>query len=294
MIEGASPGPDPAADPPAHPRPDDEEPAGQPTTIRPEPSSWAHYPAIDPVLRAAWAEDARADVVLAALADTLAPYRWASVDDWDNTGFVGAGTDELEGFVTRANGALAPQPDGAAQLGCAGGFLEGVRATLVPELGMTLLRACDDATLGQLGALAPDTCRSSDFGLHAIANVARAAARAGAATVANEPLHIDPSGDPHAFDPLLAPGPLHLCTVSHVSTTRPGTRLYHHMMILQRAPAKRAFLLFDTTGYRGVSQRRVDARGLVRYTTSALATNETFRYDPASTHVDCLALTRRR
>jgi hypothetical protein len=257
-----------------------------------EPASWAFLPTVDPTLREALATGERAEVLLDALVRTLAPYRWAGVDDWDNLGFIRTEDDAPRGFVTRVDGALRMQPEGSYSLGCAGGFLEGLRVALVPELGMAQLQRCEEATLAVLGPGAPSTCRPEDFGLHAIANAARAAEAAGVLAAPVVPVRIEPV-DPAALAPLMAPGVLQLCTVSHEPTVGASTRLHHHLMIVLRATGPRAMMLFDTTGYRGVALRRIDAKGLSRYITTALARNDTHHYDPASARVDCLTLARR-
>jgi hypothetical protein len=256
-----------------------------------EPASWAYLPRVDPMLREALAAGEPTEVRLEALVRALAPFRWQS-DDWDNLGFIRTEADAPRGFVTREDGALRMQPDGAYSLGCAGGFLEGVRVALAPALEMAELQHCDAATLAILGTTAPSTCKPEDFGLHAIANAARAAAAAGVLETPAVPLRLDPH-DPAALAPLMAPGVVQLCTVSHEPTVGPPTRLHHHLMIVLRATGPRAMSLFDTTGYRGVAMRRIDAAGLSSYATKALARNEAHRYDPASARIDCLTLTRR-
>ena len=259
----------------------------------PEPASWAFYPAVDPMLREALADGERADALLDALVRTLAPYRWNGAEAWDNLGFIRTTDDAPRGFVTRVDGALEMQPPGSYSLGCAGGFLEGLRVTLTPALEMEDLRRCDEGTLATLGALAPATCEPEAFGLHAIANAARAAEAAGVLAEPPVPLRIEPH-DPKALGPLALPGALQLCTVSHEPTVGPRTRLYHHMMIVMRAMGPRALMLFDTTGFRGVAMRRVDPPVLSRYVTQALARNDEHRYDPASARLDCITVKRRR
>jgi hypothetical protein len=259
----------------------------------PEPASWAFYPTVGPTLREALVTGERADVLLEELARTLAPYRWEHVDDWDNLGFIRTADDAPRGFVTRVDGALHMQPPGSYSLGCAGGFLEGLRVLLTPALEMADLQRCDEGTLAMLGPLAPAECRSEGFGLHAIANAARAAEAAGALAAPPEPLHVAPH-EPGAFGPLDELGVLQLCTVSHEPTVGTRTRLYHHMMIVMRAMSPRTLLVFDTTGFRGVALRRIEARVLSRYVTDSLANNDTHRYDPASARIDCMTVARRR
>ncbi|MCH9688852.1 MAG: hypothetical protein K0V04_45890 [Deltaproteobacteria bacterium] len=278
--------PTPAAATPAAPIDDGVE------APRPLPASWTFFPAVDPSAQAAVTEGADAHRVLETLAAGLAPFRWDSVDDWDNLGFVRIGLDPPLGFVTQGDGEVTAQPDGQTQLGCAGGYLEGARALLVPDLRMDQLRSCDDQVWETLG-LPPKACTDETFGLRAIANTARVAHAAEALTGPGKAIHIEPSG-PHDFDMLLPKGPLHLCTVSHESTTHDRLRLYHHLMIILRARGRRALAMFDTTGYRGMTLRRITPRRLVSYVRSALATNDTYRYDPGSTHVDCVEITRRR
>ncbi len=261
---------------------------GSPATV---PASWVSYPSVAPPLREAVTHRADADVVLRALVDGLAPYRWDRLQDWDNLGYVRIGQDAPHGWVTQAGGTLRSQPPGEAQLGCAGGYLEGVRALLVPQLRMDDLQRCDDATWNTLGSV--QACHDDNFGLRAIANTAAQAQADGVLSGPARHVHIEPS-EADDLAPLLARGPVHLCTVSHASTARDGILMYHHLMILARARGARALLMFDTTGYRGVSMRRMTVPTLVSYVRSALANNDTYRYDPASTHLDCVAVTRQR
>jgi hypothetical protein len=264
---------------------------------RVQPDSWAFYPALDRALIDAFDRRARADLVLAALADTLAPFRWPTADDWDNTGFVSTEPDGAQGFLTRAGaGAGAgwvPQVPGEFQLGCAGGYLEGVRAILVPDLQMSALRHCDADTLAALGEHAPAACAPEGFGLHAIAATAAAAEARGATSMPPERIHLVPDG-PESLAPLSRMGPVHVCTVSHRSRVDTGVRYHHHMMIVMRTGRPRALQVFDTTGHRGVNLREMTPRLLHGYLRSALASNRKHQYDPASTELDCFAITRRR
>lgn len=257
------------------------------------PRSWDHYPELPASLTAAVRGHARADVVLRELADALAPHRWAAVEDWDNTGFVRTAADGPRGFVVRRDGRPIAQDPGEYQLGCAGGFLEGVRAILLPSLEMHDLAHCDDAVLASLGAAAPATCAAENFGLHAIAAVATAVERNDAAVAPPEFVHLEPR-DVDDLAPLLRPGMVHVCTASHASGVELGTRYHHHMMILMRAPGRRALQMFDTTGFRGVALRELSTRALLTYLGSALSTNAHHHYDPDSTELDCFAITRRR
>jgi hypothetical protein len=260
---------------------------------RAQPESWAFYPALDHALVDAFDRRARADRILQALADTLAPYRWATADDWDNTGFISTEPDGAQGFLTRAGDRWVPQMPGEAQLGCAGGYLEGVRAILVPDLQMSALRHCDADTLAALGEHAPPTCAPEGFGLHAIAATAAAAQASGATSMPPERIHLVPDG-PESLAPLSRMGPVHVCTVSHRSRVDTGVRYHHHMMIVMRTGRPRALQVFDTTGHRGVGLREMAPRLLHGYLRSALASNRKHQYDPASTELDCFAITRRR
>lgn len=260
---------------------------------RVQPESWAFYPAIAPALVDAFDRRARADRVLAALADTLAPYRWPTADDWDNTGFVSTEPEGAQGFLTRGGDGWVPQVPGEYQLGCAGGYLEGVRAILVPDLQMSALRHCDADTLAALGEHAPATCAPEGFGLHAIAATAAAAEARGVTSMPPERIHIVPDG-PESLAPLSRMGPVHVCTVSHRSRVDAGVRYHHHMMIVMRTGGRRVLQVFDTTGHRGVGLREMAPRMLLGYVNSALASNRKHQYDPASTEIDCFAITRRR
>ncbi|MBK6920896.1 MAG: hypothetical protein IPH07_26105 [Deltaproteobacteria bacterium] len=284
---------DAASQPPQRVAATERPPAPQQDDAVELPSSWDHYPELPPSLTAAVRGHARADVVLRELADALAPHRWAAVEDWDNTGFVRTAADGPRGFVVRRDGRPLAQDPGEYQLGCAGGFLEGVRAILVPSLEMDDLAHCDAAALASLGAAAPATCAAENFGLHAIAAVAAAVERNDAAIAPPEFVHLEPR-DVDDLAPLLRPGVVHVCTASHASGVELGTRYHHHMMILLRTPGRRALQMFDTTGFRGVALRELSTRALLTYLGSALSTNAHHHYDPDSTELDCFAITRRR
>ncbi len=266
-------------------------PAG--SDSRAEPESWSFYPEITPALRGAYARGARADLVLGALAKTLAPYRWASLEDWDNTGFVRTELDGPRGFVRSDAGAIVLQDPDEHQLGCAGGYLEGIRAILAPELTMASLRRCDEGTLAALGDPAPAACAAQDFGLHAIVATARAAEAAGATASAPTRLHVVPDSV-EAIAPLQQAGLVHVCTVSHRSRSKGDVRYYHHMMIVIAPPGNRGLQVFDTTGFGGVQLRLMPATTLRGYLVSALARNRSHQYDEDSAELDCFAINRRR
>ncbi|MBX7081806.1 MAG: hypothetical protein K1X88_21560 [Nannocystaceae bacterium] len=258
-----------------------------------EPESWSFYPEITAPLRGAYARGARADLVLGALAKTLAPYRWASLEDWDNTGFVRIELDGPRGFVRSDAGTIVLQEPDEHQLGCAGGYLEGVRAILAPTLTMSALRHCDADVLAALGEPAPARCAPEDFGLHAIVATARAAEATGATASPPVRLHVVPETI-EAIAPLQQPGPVHVCTVSHRSRAKGDVRYYHHMMIVIAPPGDRGLQVFDTTGFGGV-QLRVMPRSTFRgYLVSALARNRSHEYDQDSAELDCFAINRRR
>jgi hypothetical protein len=109
--------------------------------------SLEHYPSVAPALTAALARR-HGPSILAGLDESLRPYRWPDAVSWENTGFIrlaGEGTraeGEPLGFVRRVGGNVLAQ-DGTHDLGCAGGFLEGMRLLWLPDLTIEDLGDCD-------------------------------------------------------------------------------------------------------------------------------------------------------
>lgn len=250
--------------------------------------SLEYYPAIEPPLRAALERGADAREVLAALEANLAPHRWPGMFDWDRHGFISL-AGALQGHVTRISGELVRQPVDRHDLGCAGGFLEGVRLTLLPRLGIDELDRCGDE-LGRVQG-APARCDPDhEYGLLALANIAaRLDERrlpAGARL-----LELDVA-DAASLDGLFASRSMSLCTVSHVSGAYDRARYYHHMMIVLGTPDGDSLDVFDTTGGRGVSLLRMPRSRFVRYLTVMLRSNREFRYLGRGTGLTCLPVAR--
>lgn len=246
--------------------------------------SLAFYPAITTTLRTALDGHAAPTAILTALADALAPYRWPSSEDWDRAGFIDLDAP-VPGFVTRIATGSVSQPTDRHDLGCAGGFLEGVRAIVAPRIDVADLEHCDADTFAVTGA--PTRCDlDHDFGLLAITNIA-----------ASLEVSRLPKGrtittwktTPRAHTELARDGAVHLCTVSHEAQSRDDARFHHHMIIaLGDADG---LSVFDTTGVRGVAIQRMDARRFVRYFTSLLAVNREYRYASSSAQLSCLEVT---
>ena len=242
------------------------------------------YPGVDASLRAALQDGAGPRAVLAAFASSMAPHRWPSMYDWDRHGFIEL-AGPVRGFVTRVSGGLVPQPGDRRDLGCAGGFLEGVRLTLLPHLAVDDLDRCDDTAEAVTGA--PERCDPEhDYGWLALANIARRLSDdqlpAGRRLIAID-VHQGES-----LAPLAAPGAMHLCTVSHISAVYGHARYHHHMMIVLGTPDEAALDVFDTTGGRGVSLKRMPRERFTRYCAVQLRDNREYRYVGRSTGLTCL------
>lgn len=248
--------------------------------------SLRHYPDGGPRLRAALAAHAGPREVLVALAEHMAPHRWPDAIDWDRHGFIDL-HGARPGFVTRVAGALVPQTGGRCDLGCAGGFLEGVRLTLLPGLAIDELDRCDPEAAAVAGG--PGRCDPEhEYGWLALAAIA---ARLAPTQLPEGPklLEIGPT-DAAGIDRLAAAGAMHLCTVSHAATAQAGARFYHHMMIVLGTPGGAALDVFDTTGARGVSLVTMTRERFFRYCTTQLAANVEFRYVSRSARLTCLAV----
>lgn len=247
------------------------------------------YPDASSRLQSALAAREGPREVLLALAEAMAPYRWPGALDWDRHGFI-AIDGARRGFVTRVAGGLIAQPGDRHDLGCAGGFLEGVRLTLLPDLAIADLDRCARAR-AVVGA--PDRCDPThDYGLLALAGIA---ARLAPARLPAGPtlFELDPR-DAAAIDRLAAPGALHLCSVSHTSPTHAGARFYHHMLIVLGTAGADDLEVFDTTGARGVSLVTMPRGRFFRYCTTQLAASEAYRYASRSARLTCLAVAAAR
>jgi len=278
-FQAEAPAPTPTVAPATPPR----EPEPVDALIADRYPSLAHYPGLNAALQAALARRDPPREIFAALADSLAPYRWPSALDWDRQGFIDP-HGPRPGFVTRIAGALIEQTSDRHDLGCAGGFLEGVRLTLLPQLAVDDLDRCayDLAVDG-----APTGCDPEHaYGLLALTNVA---ARLQSEQLPEGPrlFEIGPE-DQIGFDRLAAPDAMHLCTVSHASSTRNNDRYHHHLMIVLGTAEHDGYEVFDTTGTRGVALTPMSRSRFFRYCTSLLAANRVYRYVARSARLTCL------
>lgn len=247
--------------------------------------SVGHYPNPHPSLLDALDRGDAPDI-LYGLARTFAPVR-PHTDDWDRSGHLRL-TGETTGFVRETAGSVVPQPEGRYDLSCAGGFLEAVRLLLLPNFELDDLARCDDALLDSVDG-APKTCgHDGDFGLLALVNIAAEL----------EPERL-PGGRSIKADAIrsredvradVLPGEVRLCTVSHESMTHGRRRYHHHMMLMLDPDENGEIPLFDTTGYNGVHIRARPHNLIAKYAKHALADNERFRYDLASTVLSCLTV----
>ncbi|MFZ6183567.1 hypothetical protein [Nannocystis pusilla] len=242
--------------------------------------SLAHYPRVPQVL-AAGLRAREPAAIFRGLELAFEPDRWAEIDAWERLGHIRL--DEPAGFCRTDAGRPVQLSPGTYDLGCLGGFLEGVRLLWLPRLELADLVPCDP----------PGGFESCQDGAHA----GRAALLQIAARLPADAL---PRGlelldlrlaelDPDALIAALVPDALHLCSVSHRARARGGERMYHHMMIVDPARDRLGRVrLFDTTGAAGVAWRSMRPERLHAYARRLLARHETFRYDPETARLDCL------
>jgi hypothetical protein len=246
--------------------------------------SLVFYPAIGNELVAALTQGGSPRKILDGLAVTFAPWRWPSASDWDRSGFIDTDA-EAPGFVTRTYARSVSQPTGRHDLGCAGGFLEGVRMILAPRLGVAELEHCDATTLAIEGG--PERCdQEREFGRIAIANIARTLPDDRLASGATL-VELRADAGTHAV--LAKPGALHLCTVSHRAATRRRDRYFHHMLIALGETD--GLWVFDTTGVKGVAIEKMEVDRFIRYCTTLLGSNREYRYIADTARLTCVAVT---
>ena len=221
--------------------------------------------------------------ILAGIVESVAVYRWPSMLDWDRHGFIEV-HGARAGFVTRVAGASISQPVDRHDLGCAGGFLEGVRMTLVPDLAIEELDRCAADVWVAGGPVGCDPQR--EYGWLALRNIA---ARLRPTQLPAGPRLFELAPERQAnLDPLAVPGAMHLCTVSHESTTQGGQRLYHHLMIVLATAEAGALEVFDTTGIRGVALTRMTRDRFLHYCATLLGASREYRYISRSARLTCL------
>ncbi|MDC0673882.1 hypothetical protein [Nannocystis radixulma] len=242
--------------------------------------SLVHFPRVPQALAAALrTRDAAA--IFRGIELAFEPDRWADVDAWERLGHIRLA--EPAGFCRTDAGVPVRLSPGTYDLGCLGGFLEGVRLLWLPRLELADLVPCDP----------PRGFESCQDGAHA----GRAALLQIAARLPPDAL---PRGldlldlrlaelDPDALVAALVPDALNLCSVSHRARARAGERMYHHMMIVDPARDRVGRVrVFDTTGAAGVALRPMRPGRLHSYARRLLALHETFRYDPDSAQLTCL------
>lgn len=242
--------------------------------------SLAHYPRVPPAL-AAGLRAREPDAIFRGLELAFEPDRWAEIDAWERLGHIRLG--EPAGFCRTDAGRPVQLSPGTYDLGCLGGFLEGVRLLWLPRLELTDLVPCDP----------PGGFESCQDGAHAgRAALLQIAARLPADALPRGlellDLRLAELG-PEALIAALVPDALHLCSVSHRARARGGERMYHHMMIVDPAPDRLGRVrVFDTTGAAGVAWRSMRPERLHGYARRLLALHDTFRYDPESARLTCL------
>lgn len=247
--------------------------------------SLVFYPEVAPALVAALTRGASSREILEALAVTFAPWRWPSASDWDRAGFIDTAAD-TPGFVTRTFGRSVSQPTGRHDLGCAGGFLEGVRMILAPRIDVDEFEHCDESTLAIEGG--PERCdQEREFGRIAIANIARTLPDD---RLASEAKLVELRADADTHATLAKPGAMHLCTVSHRAAARHRDRYFHHMLVALGEPD--GLWVFDTTGVKGVALERMEIDRFIRYCTTLLGSNREYRYVADTARLTCVAVGR--
>jgi hypothetical protein len=247
--------------------------------------SLAYYPDLGEGLAPALAKGEPREILL-KVAEGLVVYRWPSMLDWDRHGFIDI-DGARPGFVTRAGGGLISQPADRHDLGCAGGFLEGVRMVFVPDLPVGELDRCDTNSGAAAVVGGPVECEPQrDYGWLALRNIA-ARLRPAQLPEGRRLFEIAPERGA-SLDPLAVPGAIQLCTVSHESAARDNIRFYHHLMIVLATADADALEVFDTTGIRGVALTRMTRGRLLHYVTMQLAANREYRYTPRSARLTCL------
>lgn len=247
--------------------------------------SLAFYPSLTPQLVAALTSPTDPREILTALADTHAAWQWPSASDWDRSGFIDLDAD-TPGFVTRTYARSVSQPTGRHDLGCAGGFVEGVRMILAPRLGIAELEHCDAETTSIEGG--PPTCdHEHEFGRIALANIARALPKE---RLLGGPKLVEHRADADTHALLAKPGALHLCTVSHRAAARRRSRYHHHMLVALGETD--GLWIFDTTGVKGVAIENMSVDRFTRYCTTLLGSNREYRYIADTARLTCVAVTR--
>lgn len=245
--------------------------------------SLAHYPNVPPDL-AAGLRVRDAPTILRGLARAYAATRWAHIEDWERLAHIRLA--DPSGYVRTDRGAPVPLSPGTYDLGCFGGFLEAVRLLWLPRVELADLIACDPP-----GSF--ETC--ADGAQAGRAALLQIGARLAPADLPRGLSLLDLRVDDATSDlaAALDPDALHLCSVSHRARARDGARMYHHMLVLDptRDRLGRA-AVFDTTGAAGVALRPMAPERLHTYVRRLLALNDTFRYDPASAMLTCLAVRR--
>jgi hypothetical protein len=215
---------------------------------------------------------------LAGLRDAFAGPEWPKPRTWNRFGAIQL--DGPVGFVSLEGGDMPPL-DGVS-LGCLGGFVEATRVLDVPRLRLSTVlhaaRGCPDARPSD------DTCSDVDHtGLHVLLNLRDEHLPTWSVRLVDAD---DATGLQSAFE--ASPDPYYV-SASHVGRND-GKRRYHHMalVIVDASADVSGPLIFDTTGRRGVSLRRVTWESLAHYLGVALAGGTRYRYSPRMLRVAVL------
>lgn len=206
--------------------------------------------------------------VLAGLAEAFAGSAWPTERRWNRFGAIDIDT---AAFVSLEGSAMTPLH--RISLGCLGGFLEAFRLLEAPSLGLEVaLAPAPSCPLAHDNATEP--CNDDDHtGLHVLLNVRDAYLPAWNVELVE-------ADDLQTLRDRLRPSPEpYYVSASHLGRGN-GNRRYHHMMVIVVEPRAAATgpVVFDTTGRRGVSARRVPWSDLSRYLGIVLADSSRFPY----------------
>lgn len=229
--------------------------------------STRHYPDLaSTLLPALQGQDDVA--IVAAIAESFAGSKWSSLRDWDRFGAI-----ELErGFVSADDG----EQQSGFSLGCLGGMLEVVRLLVAPHALLDgVLAPLEQCPYAATGGSCSDEAHT---GLHVLAHL-----RDDHLPTWQLEL-VENSGTRSLREYFEASMEPYFVGASHVSR-RDRARRFHHMLvvIVDDDAAIRGPVVFDVTGLRGASARRMSWRRLSRYLGGALADSRGFRYDDHST-----------
>jgi hypothetical protein len=240
--------------------------------------SAAAYPEIPAALLHGLAS-AKPVAVLAGLEAAFAGPEWPTERRWNRFGAIDLDVDAS--FVSLEGTAMMPLH--RVSLGCLGGFIEAVRLLEAPTLGLdTVLAPAVGCPLTHSSGAQP--CTDGDHtGLHVLLNLRDAYLPAWTVDL------VQPDDLETLKDALRPSSEPYYVSASHLGRGS-SKRHYHHMMVIVVEPdaALKGPIVFDTTGRRGVSVRRVPWSTLSRYLGIVLAGSSRFPYVPGTNEIAVL------